>query len=550
MNSNFKKLSVLKKIWLLNLILALFYFSTFYGVRYFKSSILEYSNITSDPFDGTVSPISYVPNWLKSKNTNKSLNFQEDVFSVDDFIELPKYDLNNLQNSDTRNNNSILARYTYPVLYMGSYRLNYQEYDGSHPAVDIRAPIGTPVLSIANGVVIKVKNTETGDGKYVVIRHDNVNHNGTIQSLYSGYEHLSDIFAVEGTKIKKGEVLGKVGMTGITTTPHLHFQIDKKASPFHPYWPFTFADASALGLDFFGAINVGLGKENAIEYTVHPMEFVQNNMSKISLLNSAPIENVNIGTNISTPQIQENKEVIQKNLSPDITSTQEQINSGLLENLNAGIKEETTPQVIEQPKTTVTNNSAPVVIENIVKPKLEDGQIFYDIPKNSKFFQATKYLSDNSISKGYETGNFGVNNSVSRGEALIFILKLYKINLDSNTQISFKDISSNSFLIPYLKKSIDLGFITTKNKTFRPDDQITRVELITILIKASGKEITKNFNQNGTTFSDIKTTDWFMPYVYTFSNLFPSSSNNNRFEPNKSFTRGQIALILYAFSKK
>jgi len=118
MNSNFKKLSVLKKIWLLNLILALFYFSTFYGVRYFKSSILEYSNITSDPFDGTVSPISYVPNWLKSKNTNKSLNFQEDVFSVDDFIELPKYDLNNLQNSDTRNNNSILARYTYPVLYM------------------------------------------------------------------------------------------------------------------------------------------------------------------------------------------------------------------------------------------------------------------------------------------------------------------------------------------------------------------------------------------------------------------------------------------------
>jgi hypothetical protein len=57
------------------------------------------------------------------------------------------------------------------------------------------------------------------------------------------------------------------------------------------------------------------------------MEFVQNNMSKISLLNSAPIEDVNIGTNISTPQIQENKEVIQKNLSPDITSTQEQINS-------------------------------------------------------------------------------------------------------------------------------------------------------------------------------------------------------------------------------
>ncbi|EKD66785.1 MAG: peptidase M23 [uncultured bacterium (gcode 4)] len=535
MNSNFKNLSILKKIWLFNLILALFYFSTFYGVRYFKSSILEYSNIVSDPFDGTVSPISYVPNWLKSKNTNKSLNFQEDVFWVDDFIEIPKYDLNNLQNSDTRNKEALLARYTYPVLYMGSYRLNYEEYEWSHPAVDIRAPIGTPVLSIANWVVIKVKNTVSWDWKYVVIRHDNINYNWTVQSLYSSYEHLSDIFAVEWTKIKKWDVLWKVGMTWITTTPHLHFQIDKKASPFHPYWPFSFADAKTLGLDFFWAINVWLGKENAMELTIHPMEFVQNNITKISLLNSAPIEQVN-NSNIVKTQIQENKQDTPKSLSVEKIPTSAQTDTGLLNNLN----------------TWITENSAPVKApESIIKPKLEDGQIFYDIPKNSKFFQATKYLYDNSISKWYETWNFGINNSVSRWEALIFILKLYKINLDSTTQISFSDISSDSFLAPYLKKSIDLWFITAKNKNFRPDDQITRAEFITILIKASQKELVKTTStQNWTNFSDIKPTNWFTPYAYTFRNSFPSSSGDNKFEPNKSFSRGQIALILYSFSKK
>lgn len=507
MNSNLKNLSILKKIWLFNLILALFYVSTFYGVKYFKSSILEYSNITSDPFDGTVSPISYVPNWLKSKNTNKSYNFQEDVFGVDDFIELPKYDLNNLQNTDNRNKEALLARYTYPVVYMWSYRLNYEEYNGSHPAIDIRAPIGTPVLSVANWVVIKVKNTETWDWKYVVIRHDNVNYNWTVESLYSSYLHLSDIFATEWTKIKKWDVLWKVWMTWITTTPHLHFQIDKKVSPFHPYWPFTFAQASELWLDFFWAINVWLGKENAMEKTIHPMEFVQNNISKISLLNSAPIEQVD--NNIPAPQIIENKQEVQKNLSPEKIS------------------------------------------ENIIKPKLEEGQIFSDIPKNSKFYQATKYLSDNSISKWYETWDFWVNNSVSRWEALIFILKLYKINLDSTTQITFDDISLDSFLVPYLKKSIDLWFITTQNKNFRPDSQITRAEFITILIKASQKELIKiSSDKNWTNFSDIKSTDWFTPYAYTFRNSFPSSSKENKFEPNKSFTRGQIALILYAFSKK
>lgn len=64
-------------------------------------------------------------------------------------------------------------------------------------------------------------------------------------------------------------------MTGITTTPHLHFQIDNADAPFHSYWPYTFQDLRNLKINFFEAVNLGLGKENAMKYTVHPMEFVQ-----------------------------------------------------------------------------------------------------------------------------------------------------------------------------------------------------------------------------------------------------------------------------------
>lgn len=176
-----------------------------------KSSILEYDNIASDPFDGAVSPVAYVPDWSKSENMNKSRLY--DSFSISDFINIPEYNIELLSDTLQKTTAANILRYEYPV-YMGSYRGNYTEYDGSHPAVDIRAPIGTPVVSIANGVVVKVKNTETGDGKYVIIRHDNVDINGIKETLYSGYEHLSEIIAVEGTKIKRGEVLGKVGMTG------------------------------------------------------------------------------------------------------------------------------------------------------------------------------------------------------------------------------------------------------------------------------------------------------------------------------------------------
>lgn len=200
-----KNLSPLVILWLCDLILFLSYTIGVPSFSFLKSSVLEYNNITSDPFDGAVSPIVYIPDWTKSKNTNKSLDFSS--FAISDFMEIPEYDTTILSDDTQTRPQAILTRYTYPVVYMGSYRGNYTEYDGSHGAVDIRAPIGTPIVCVANGVVIKVKNVETGDGKYVIVRHDNVDMGNGAETLYSAYEHLSEITVTEGEKIKRGEIL-------------------------------------------------------------------------------------------------------------------------------------------------------------------------------------------------------------------------------------------------------------------------------------------------------------------------------------------------------
>ncbi len=107
-----------------------------------------YAQIISDPFDGTVMPIAYVPDWTKAENQDKSKRFED--IAISDYTTTPQYDGIALVNGNNITKGEIILRYTYFTPYMGSYRLNYKEHDGSHLGVDIRAPMGTPILSVAN----------------------------------------------------------------------------------------------------------------------------------------------------------------------------------------------------------------------------------------------------------------------------------------------------------------------------------------------------------------------------------------------------------------
>lgn len=256
-----------------------------------------YTKIQSDEFDGTSMPISYIPDWTKPANQDKSKRFED--IAISEYIPLPLYDARSLEDTTSQSKNSMIIHFTYTVPYMGSYRFNYKENDGSHLWVDIRAPIWTPVLSIANGVVIRTVEADNVGNKFVVIRHDNVPLNGKRTTLYSGYLHLSQITVTEWTKIRKWEMLGRVGMTGIATTPHLHFQIDTADAPFHPYWPFTSADTRSAWLWFFESVSAWLWRDNAERYTIHPMNFINTYLGGYTqssssvpqwVFNSAPIE--------------------------------------------------------------------------------------------------------------------------------------------------------------------------------------------------------------------------------------------------------------------
>ncbi len=121
---------LLKRLWIFNLGLIVLYVSLSVGFPFLKGSVLEYSGVKPLPFDGTVAPIAYVPNWLSAGNLDKKLRYEN--VAASEFVPVGEYDPEVFGNSDPRDKIALLARGTYITPYMGSYRMNFQEYDGSH----------------------------------------------------------------------------------------------------------------------------------------------------------------------------------------------------------------------------------------------------------------------------------------------------------------------------------------------------------------------------------------------------------------------------------
>ena len=119
-----------------------------------------------------------------------------------------------------------------------------------HEGMDFSANIGTPIYATGNGTVTKA-GWQSGYGKIVKLNHG--------YGYETWYAHMNDIDVRVGQKVVRGEVIGKVGNTGKSTGPHLHYEVHVKGRVVNPV-NYYFMDLSADDYDRMIQIAANHGK--------------------------------------------------------------------------------------------------------------------------------------------------------------------------------------------------------------------------------------------------------------------------------------------------
>jgi len=94
-----------------------------------------------------------------------------------------------------------------------------------HDGIDLAAPEGTAIGAAAAGTVIYA-GEQSGYGSIVILRH--------ADGLVTVYAHCSELLVGEGREVRRGEPIAKVGQTGRTSGPHLHFEVREGTRPRNP----------------------------------------------------------------------------------------------------------------------------------------------------------------------------------------------------------------------------------------------------------------------------------------------------------------------------
>jgi len=519
----------------------------------FQASVIP--TVQAPAYNGLVMPVQRSPIWTSLSTEQWKLDYNS--IPADKMQPIPAYDANTLKTpteqlgwSSASDLNIRNAKITYSTPYMGNYKLDGVEGAGSHLAVDIKVPNSTPVFAIGNGVVVKVSNISSGFGTHVVVRHDNFpsfDNASSLTTYYSSYNHLGSALVSEGSVVTKGQQIGLSGHSGTATTPHVHFQIDNNSAPWHPYWPFTYQEASAAGYDFTSAINAGFGKEKALATTINPLMYVQKYMNLNGV--STPVPQpapaptptpVPSPTPVTAP-------------APTPTPAPAPVTEPAPEITPPAVPEPTAAPAVSLQVVTDKNFVVGADQTITVKALDADGKvaIAYQptngvglMVENGGATFGKSIFSPSEIQDGTMTTTFkatapqGLRIKASDGQlsGVSEIMQVVETGL-------FKDVATDSDVavaLEFLKEHDVIGGYP--DGTFKLENVVSRVEALKFILKGVNKKIQP---VGRLPFKDTESDEWYANYVATaYNGSIVSGYPDLTFKPGKTVNRAEFLKML------
>jgi len=119
-----------------------------------------------------------------------------------------------------------------------------------HMGIDLMAPLGTDVIATADGVVKEALRSNRGRGSRITIDHGN--------GYKTFYAHLGDILVKQGERVRRGAVIARVGNSGLSFAPHLHYEVHFKGKEVDPlFFFFSETDPNMMMEMMFISLNSG-----------------------------------------------------------------------------------------------------------------------------------------------------------------------------------------------------------------------------------------------------------------------------------------------------
>jgi murein DD-endopeptidase MepM/ murein hydrolase activator NlpD len=120
-----------------------------------------------------------------------------------------------------------------------------------HYGIDFTAPTGTEVYSTGDGTIEKIESSQRGYGNCIIVDHG--------YGMKTLYAHLTGFNVKQGQKVTRGDVIAFVGNTGLSTSPHLHYEVLRNGEKINPI-NYFFNDLTAEEYDKMIKISMSMGQ--------------------------------------------------------------------------------------------------------------------------------------------------------------------------------------------------------------------------------------------------------------------------------------------------